>query len=314
MRNLALWLNIVVALAVSSVAHAAEVSVKPVSFKDCTSCPEMVVVPAGTFVMGSDHVEPVAGEFRPEGPIHEVRIPKAFAVGKYEITNEEFSSFVDATGYQASEGCIKWRGEQREQEFGGTWRNPDYGRDPGPREPVVCVNWRDAKAYTTWLAKTAGKPYRLLSEAEWEYLAHGGTQTTWPWGENPDNACATANVFDDDGADRDKAFRYASWQPVKCRDGFGIVSPVGALQANSFGVHDIIGNVWEWTQDCSLRFYDPARNDGKPVEVEGECDRRAVRGGSWFSQISRNRVTFRGRDPELRASHIFGFRVAMTLP
>jgi formylglycine-generating enzyme required for sulfatase activity len=283
------------------------------SIQHCTECPEMVVVPAGSFIMGSDHLEPVAGERRPEGPIHKVEIENAFAVGKYEITNAQFNAFVTATTYQPSSKCTKWRGPLEVQPFKGDWRDPDYGRPPLPEEPVVCVSWHDAKAYVQWLADKTGKPYRLLSEAEWEYTARAGQQTTWPWGDDPDGGCAMANVYDLDGAERDKAFNFAGWDPVNCSDGFGGVAPVGSKQPNAFGLYDMTGNVWEWNEDCSFRFYDPAAATGAAVQADGACDRRAVRGGSWFSQISRHRLSFRGRDPEALASHIFGFRVAVTL-
>jgi formylglycine-generating enzyme required for sulfatase activity len=281
--------------------------------QDCPECPELVVVPAGSFMMGSDQLEPVVGELRPEGPIHKVTIARAFAVGKYETTQAEFAAFVNATGHQPSSNCTKWRGPLEVQGFPGDWRDPDYGRSPLPEDPVVCVSWHDATAYVNWLTERIGKPYRLLSEAEWEYVARAGQQTIWPWGDDPDGGCDMANLFDLDGAKRDKAFNFASWDPVNCSDEFGGVAPVGSKQPNAFGIYDMIGNVWEWNQDCSFRFYDPAAASGAAVETDGHCDRRAVRGGSWFSQISRHRLSFRGRDPESLASHIFGFRVALTL-
>jgi formylglycine-generating enzyme required for sulfatase activity len=308
------------AVALSACASAgstlADKAASGVTIQDCPDCPEMVVVPGGSFIMGSDHLEPVVGELRPEGPIHRVTIERAFAVGKYEITNAQFAAFIGATDYQPSLGCTKWRGPLEVQPFQGNWRDPDYGRPPLPEEPVVCVSWHDAKAYVEWLAGKTGKPYRLLSEAEWEYAARAGQQTIWPWGDDPDGGCEMANIFDLDGAERDKAFNFASWGPVNCSDGFGGVAPVGSKQPNAFGLYDMIGNVWEWNEDCSFRFYDPAAAaavSGAAVQADGPCDRRAVRGGSWFSQISRNRLSFRGRDPESLASHIFGFRVALTL-
>ena len=281
-------------------------------FSDCDVCPDMVVIPPGTFIMGSERGEFVMGETRPETPVHPVTITRAFAAGRTEVTNREFGAFVAATGYRASQACTKWLGEV--VVFGGNWTDPDYGRPPRDDEPVVCVSWLDAKAYTVWLSGKTGERYRLLSEAEWEYLARDGTQSTWPWGENPDLACRTGNVFDKQGATSDYAKANSSWDPVDCDDGFARVAPVGSFPPNSFGLHDLGGNVWEWNEDCSVRFYPEEAVDERPWQVQGEdCDRRSVRGGSWFSRVSRHRPAFRGRDPEPLASRIFGFRVARDL-
>ena len=197
--------------------------------------------------------------------------------------------------------------------FGGNWRDPDYGRPPRDDEPVVCVSWFDAKAYTVWLSGKTGERYRLPSEAEWEYVARDGTQSTWSWGENSDLACRTGNVFDRQGASSDYAKAHSSWDPVDCDDGFQGVAPVGSFPANSFGLHDLGGNVWEWNEDCSVRFYQKESVDESPWQTEGPCDERSIKGGSWGSMISRHRPAFRGRDPEPLASHMFGFRVARDL-
>ena len=166
--------------------------------------------------------------------------------------------------------------------FGGDWTDPDYGRPPRDDEPVVCVSWHDAKAFTMWLSGKTGKRYRLLSEAEWEYVARDGTQTTWSWGGNPDLACKTGNVFDKQGASSGYAKEYSSWDPVDCDDGFQRVAPAGSFPANSFGLHDLGGNVWEWNEDCSVRYYPEEAVDERPWQVDGHCDRRSVKGGSWF--------------------------------
>ena len=278
------------------------------TFSECENCPTMVVIPPGQFTMGSERGEFVLNEMRPETPVHPREIRHTFAAGQTEVTNEQFSMFVEATGYRPSQACTKWKGEV--VLFGGDWTDPDYGRPPAPQEPVVCVSWYDAKAYTLWLSGKTGQRYRLLSEAEWEYVARAGTQSTWPWGENPDEACTYGNVFDFEAAQTDYAKENASWDPVNCSDGYERVAPVGSFPANAFGLHDLGGNVWEWNEDCSLWLYDEEDINEQPNQVDGECDRRSVRGGSWFSMISRHRPAFRGRDPENLASHIFGFRVA----
>ena len=282
------------------------------TFKDCETCPEMVVIPPGSFTMGSERGEFVLGETRPETPVHQRTIRYAFAAGKTEVSNGQFAEFVAATGYRPSTACTKWRGEV--VMFGGDWTDPDYDRPPQDNEPVVCVSWHDAKAYTIWLSGKTGERYRLLSEAEWEYVARDGTQTTWAWGDNPDLACKTGNVFDLQAAQTEYAKKSSSWEPVNCDDGFSRVAPVGSFPANGFGLHDLGGSVWEWNEDCSLWLYDDEDIDERPNQVQGHCDRRSVKGGSWFSMISRHRPAFRGRDPENLASHVFGFRLARDLP
>jgi formylglycine-generating enzyme required for sulfatase activity len=285
------------------------------TFSDCAACPKMVVVPPGTFQMGSDHIEPMRGnEMRPEGPIRTVTIAKAFAAGKFEVTNKEFGAFVKATGYVPAQACQVWGGIEVKQ--GKTWKDPDYGRPPQDNEPVVCITWRDAKAYVGWLAKITGKPYRLLSEAEWEYADHGGTSTTWPWGEDAGRICEFGNSFDITGR-KDPRMTNDGGPAVDpkdlCDDRFAIVAPVGSFKPNGFGLYDMVGNVWEWVEDCSLNLHPASPVDGSPVEVQGACEKRGNKGGSWRTRLSRQRPAFRGRDPETTASNIFGFRVGRNL-
>lgn len=278
-------------------------------FRDCPTCPEMVRVPAGSFQMGSDRTEDMrGGEIRPEGPIRAVTVKKPFALGKYEVTNAEWKRFIAATGYRSSQICNSWVGKEIEAEM--NWTNPGHSAPPRDDEPVVCVSWYDAKAYTAWLSGVTGKRYRLPTEAEWEYAAKAGSTALWPWGENEKDACKYENTFDLDARDKIPKERAVSWAPVDCRDGYAEPSPVGKFQPNKFGLYDMLGNVWEWAEDCSVKLYPAKPDDGLAHQVDKPCELRAVRGGSWQTRQSRHRPTFRGRDPEHRASHIFGIRVA----
>jgi formylglycine-generating enzyme required for sulfatase activity len=270
--------------------------------RDCAGCPVLVRIPPGRFTMGAEGGE----EGRPEGPPREVEIAHAFYLGRTEVTQREFARFVAATGHEPALGCRVWLGERWDVAPEASWRDPGYGRPPADDEPVTCVSWRDAVRYVTWLSALTGQAYRLPTEAEWEYAARGGTTTAWHWGDRPEDACTYANVYDRSGA----AAITFGWPPVDCDDGFAGVARVGALAPNAFGLHDVLGNVWEWTQDCYVAPYPPAPVDGRAVEVEGACVRRTVRGGSWITRVSRNRVTFRGRDPEDARYAYFGFRVA----
>jgi formylglycine-generating enzyme required for sulfatase activity len=274
-------------------------------FRDCADCPEMVVVPAGRFTMGFDGGEPE----RYEGPVHAVAIVRSFAAGRTEVTVGQFRRFVAATGHRAARGCNAWDGKAPSLLPDADWADPGYGRPPRDDEPVACVDWQDAAAYVRWLATTTGQPYRLLTEAEWEYAAKAGSTASFPWGEDPAQACRHANVYDESAA-RDLAAPIA---PAACDDGFPRVAPVGQLQANAFGLHDMTGNVWEWVQDCYAMPYPADVPVDGSAQTRSGCDRRSVRGGSWITAVSRQRPTFRGRDPVDLVSQIFGFRVARDL-
>ena len=271
-------------------------------FRDCAECPDMVVIPAGSFSMGS----PDGEEGRSELPVRQVSVPR-FAAAKYEVTQAEFEAFVAATGYEVGRGCeIVEMGASLIETEDKDWRDPGYQRAVRPDDPVVCVGWTDAKAYTAWLSEKAGLPYRLLTEAEWEYVAKGGAETPWYWGDDPAEGCAHANMYDQTSADKWNL----RWSPVACTDGHEEVAPVGSFPASPFGLHDILGNVWEWVEDCYVMPYPDGPVDGSAVQVEGMCDRRSVRGGSWITRASRHRASFRGRDPEPTLFNFFGFRVA----
>lgn len=268
----------------------------------------MVVVPPGRFRMGFDGGE----EGRPEGPVREVRIGRAFALGRTEVTQAEFAAFVSDSGHAMRGACQVWQGEWAFPED-ADWTNPGYGRLPFDDEPVACVSWRDASAYAEWLARRTGQRYRLPTEAEWEYAARAGTTADYFWerapGEGLTRACEYANVYDRAGA----AANAFNWAPFDCDDGYSHAAPVGSFRPNAFGLHDMIGNVWEWTADCYAAPYPPAPLDGSAVQAAGACAKRAVRGGSWITRPSRQRVSFRGRDPEDALYSFFGFRVARDL-
>lgn len=276
------------------------------TFQDCENCPEMTVIPAGQFEMGVE-----GGEFgRYEGPVHTVNITRPFAIGTYEVTNAQYRSFVEATGHPSTGGCRIFDGVKPTAMEGNSWEDPGYGRPAKPDEPVACVHWLDAKAYVEWLADETGKPYRLPSEAEWEYVARGKSpKTRFFWGDDPNGACEYANVFDVSSAEIDNPRPIPS---VTCEDGFADVAPVGQLKANAYGVYDIIGNVWEWVEDCYVMTFFEWQND-ETAQTRYGCDRRGVRGGSWSTSPDRQRPEFRGRDPVKLVSQIFGLRVAMDL-
>lgn len=199
------------------------------TFKDCPQCPKMVVVPAGSFRMGSPDREP--NRAANEGPIRPVSFARSFAIGKFELTVEEFEAFVTESGY-VSIGC----GLDGDR----SWRSPGFAQTG--RNPVVCVSWPGATAYVQWLSRKTRKPYRLPSEAEFEYAARAGTSTARYWGED-EGGCRQMNVLDRRGKTDFPGF---PWRSLDCDDGFGATAPVGSYPANRFGLHDTLGNVIEW--------------------------------------------------------------------
>jgi len=288
-------------------AQAAAPAPKPGKvFRDCPDCPEMVVVPAGEFVQGEEGGEPERYEGKPK----KVRIAQAFAAGRFEVTNGQYAKFVKATGRKAAQGCNVLRGGTYGSVPGTSWSDPGYGRPIAADEPVACIRWSDAVAYAAWLAGRTGKKYRLLSESEWEYAARAGTTGRFTWGEDRSQACRYANVDDEAQAAADG--QPMPYPRAPCNDGHAGPAPVGRYAPNAFGLYDMIGNVWEWVEDCYEMPYGDGPYDGSAQIARG-CDRRGSRGGSWRSTIERQRPAFRGRDPESLTSQIFGMRVARDL-
>ena len=254
-------------------------------FRDCTECPEMVVIPAGEFVMGSPESE--LGRFRGEGPRHTVRIERPFALGKYEVTFAEWDACV------ADRGCNGYRPDDE-----------GWGRD---KRPAINVTWDEASAYLSWLSRKSGKRYGFASESEWEYAARAGTTTARFWGEDADRGCGSANLHDRTSMRSNKMI---IWTHHKCDDGYALTAPVGSFTANAFGVHDMLGNVSEWTEDCRNDSYKGAPNDGS-VWFRGKCELRVLRGGSWSKPPRAVRTAFRWSSGGFQ--HDVGFRVARTL-
>ena len=273
-------------------------------FRDCAECPEMVVVPAGSYRMGSPSYE--RGRQENEGPVHEVTIAVPFAIGRREVTVAEFGRFVDETGYSAGSSCLTYEGGSWGDHAGRGWRNPGFGQSG--RHPVTCVSWDDAQEYAAWLSRETGEEYRLPSESEWEYAARAGTATARYWGEGESGQCRHAN-----GADASSApSRSGWWIMASCRDGHVHTAPAGSFGANGWGLHDVLGNVWEWTEDCWNDSYAGAPSDGGAWEY-GDCSVRVLRGGAWYNGPSILRAAYRLADATGSRDVLDGFRVARTL-
>ena len=284
------------------------------SFREGVGLPEMVVIPSGSFMMGSPEAETTRFEVPNkyaswERPQRSVRIPGRFALGRTEVTVGEWRRFVGETGHSTGGSCRIYEGGKWESRSGLGWDNPGF--DQGEDHPVVCVNWNDAQAYVEWVnGKSGGSAYRLPSESEWEYSARGGTVTARYWG---DDAGATEQCRYVNGHDAaSKRVNGFLWQEASCDDGFAQTSPVGRYGKNGFGLSDTLGNVWEWVEDCFASDYSSASVDGSAYSPES-CSQRVLRGGSWYIIPGALRSAYRFRyEPVDRFSHI-GFRLARTL-
>jgi serine/threonine-protein kinase PpkA len=223
--------------------------------------PKLVVIPPGEFVMGT------RGGAPSEQPPRRVLLTEPFAVTVHEIRVDEYRQFATAVG-RATDPRLA---------------DADAGL------PVTLVSHADAEAYADWLTRQSGHRYRLLSEAEWEYVARAGSGTDYFFGDDPSQLCRYANV-----ADRSIPRRPLSSPVVDCDDGFPQLAPVGSFAANAFGVHDMLGNVAEWIADCGMPAYAGAPDDGTPTEEGSNCPTHGVRGGSWESTADELRVAKRG--------------------
>ena len=241
------------------------------TIRDCEECPELVVVPGGTYRMGS----PLREEDRDSGesPAHDVTVRRPFAVGMHEVTFAEW----DVCGREG--GC--------------SHDPPDQGWGRRNR-PVINVSWEDAQEFVGWLSGKTGERYRLLSESEWEYAARGGTTTRYHWGDRVGRHAANC------------AGCGSRW------DGTG-TSPAGSFSPNPFELYDMHGNVWEWVEDCWHEDYVGAPSDGGAWTSGGDCGRRVLRGGSFFTSPALLRSAYRSHDPSGIRHRLIGFRVARAL-
>ncbi len=282
--------------------------------KDCPTCPELLRVAPGSFVMGApageEEREAVPPSYRGRSvPQHRVTIG-LFRMGRTPVTRDEFAAFVAATGRDMGSSC---RGLGNDGKFhdveGHNWRKPGFAQSGS--HPVVCVSWLDAVAYVDWLSAMTGKTYRLPSEAEWEYVARAGTATARFWGDGRDDTCRHVNASDQT-LRTGLNFENSPEQFLSCRDGHVYTSPVGSFAANPWGFHDMLGNVWQWTADCRHQTYVDASTDGSAWESAdgGTCDRRIGRGGAWDSYPWIVRAAVRGGEPIGNRSTKGGFRVA----
>jgi formylglycine-generating enzyme required for sulfatase activity len=275
------------------------------AFRECADCPEMVVVPAGSFTMGSPGTEKDRNQ--DESPQHVVTISRPFAVGKLHVTVDQFAEFVRETGYEANSKCQTWSSGT------ASWRNTGFTQEGS--HPVVCLSWDDANGYARWLANKTGKPYRLLSEAEWEYAARGQTSPgSYPrfwFGDDEKDLCRYGNSADQKIQESSDAAKRKSWTLAPCNDGYAFTSPAGHYESNPFGLYDMGGNAWQWMADCYHDSYSGAPVDGS-AWTNGTCSSgHVVRGGSWFGGP-------RSRRPAIRFGFTSGYfytgaRLARTL-
>jgi formylglycine-generating enzyme len=282
----------------SNPAPATAVVAQPgTTLRDCPTCPVLTVLPSGRFEQGS---APAENGSAFEKPLHWVMISHPIALSTNAVTVDEFREFVAATG-RDMQGCDTYDGEWR-QRAENNWENPGFVQTGS--HPVTCTSWNDAKAYVAWLSAKTGQHYRLPSASEWEFAARAGAAAAQPWSAEGSGACANANV-----ADQSAAHRYPGWTVFACNDGFVQTSPVGSFKANSFGLNDMLGNVFQWTEDCWSADYKGAPIDGA-ARMDGDCAERELRGGSWFSTPSFVRANYRNHfGVDYRTSSV-GFRLA----
>jgi formylglycine-generating enzyme required for sulfatase activity len=241
------------------------------SFRECAKdCPEMVVVPAGEFMMGSAADE--RDHYDNEDPLHRVTIARPLAVSKFEVTFEQWDACV------ASGACP---------------HVPDNNMGRGT-QPVINVSWDDAQQYVAWMSTMTGRPYRLLSEAEWEYAARAGSTTAYSWGDEIGKNNANCSGCG------------SEWDSRR-------TAPVGSFAPNRFGLYDMHGNVWEWVEDCLHTSYAGAPTDGSAWIAQGDCNQRVVRGGSWAGYPVGLRSALRFWYSTDDHGTDLGFRVARTL-
>ncbi len=269
------------------------------TFKDCPECQTMVVIPAGSYTMGSSEEEraregvpPAFGDH--EKPQVQITIARPFAMAATETTRGQFAAFVKETNRPIPIECAVYNPEQDNWAGieGKTFNWQDPGFDQTDDHPVACVSYEDARDYAAWMSKKTGKKYRLASESEWEYAARGGTSTARPWGDSVTPICSKAHIMTSATfADINDA---ESWvDELVCSGTKSWTVPVASFEPNQFGLYDMLGNQWEWIADCSTEDHRDMPTDGSP-ELTGDCSKRITKGGAFHSRVWLARPATRG--------------------
>ena len=266
--------------------------------------PAMVTIKAGEFTMGSLRAAN-------SQPVHRVSI-KAFRLGKYEVTAAEFQRFVDATRYKAPRMCLQMASKRWFTTVPNEFVDAATLQSLSKFEPATCIGWKGADAYVKWLAKATGKKYRLPSEAEWEYAARAGSSQRYFFGNDETLACRYANLADRSAEaairrDFDGLESREHVGVIPCDDKSGYASIVGMYEPNAFGLHDTLGNIAEYVEDCEQEHYNGAPADGSAWTQAG-CKARGVRGGSWHWRGYH--ASHRGAMPADFVGALEGLRVA----
>ena len=278
------------------------------SFRDGDAgwAPEMVAVPAGSFLMGTTQAEidalckeytDDAEYFRREVSQHEVTISKPFAVGRFSVTRGEFAAFAEEAGHTIPDEAFTYEGGTWGMRKGRSFRNPGFAQDDS--HPVVCVSWADAKAHAKWLSGKTGKDYRLLSEAEWEYACRAETSAPFWWGPLISTEKANYDGNSTFGGGRKGEYRQRTVQAK-------------AFEPNPWGLYQVHGNVWEWCEDCWNENYNGAPDDGSAWTVRN-CALHPLRGGSWDNHPRALRAAHRFFSTASNRFNTVGFRLARTL-
>ena len=260
-------------------------------FRDCAGvCPEMVVLPAGSFMMGTPDDEP--GRQDDEGPLHQVTFAKPFAMSRFQVTAGEWDTYLKQSGAKVVDGDVR-PGRHC------TASKPMYKQ--GPRQPAVCMTYFDVQDYVEWLSKKTGKTYRMVSESEREYAARAGSTGPFPFPLDPDaeyEISRHANVYGP-------------------KDGYSYTSPVGSFPPNAFGLYDMHGNVYEWVADCLHDTYVGAPTDGsawgRSTRQADSCKVVQIRGNDWGEAPIFSRSGNRNAMTPARPGDWLGFRVVREL-
>lgn len=260
-------------------------------FRDCAGvCPEMVVLPAGSFMMGTPDDEP--GRQDDEGPLHQVTFAKPFAMSRFQVTAGEWDTYLKQSGAKVVDGDVR-PGRHC------TASKPMYKQ--GPRQPAVCMTYFDVQDYVEWLSKKTGKTYRMVSESEREYAARAGSTGPFPFPLDPDaeyEISRHANVYGP-------------------KDGYSYTSPVGSFPPNAFGLYDMHGNVYEWVADCLHDSYVGAPTDGsawgRSTRQADSCKVVQIRGNDWGEAPIFSRSGNRNAMTPARPGDWLGFRVVREL-